>query len=279
MKLLTTTTLLLISGLVTADEYQSITNSSYSSPTSSESFRLNSRYYFDKKSTLGPLDQFDYINKTSNIYASYDHYSYKHARRFNLNYPNGKSESLSMGGEAFVNNFVIGGSYNYSEGENSIGYQANSKLGSLTLGYLLNDNLIVKAVASHREGQDTSYQFLSSYSLQINDTDYLGVSISTDEELDNTSVSSKYFTKLGANNYLAVRLSFLDSYYDDLWTVGGSYYFNRKTSVSVDYSNNDDYYLGVNYFLNKNVALNINYNSNTDFSDLDGYSLGITVQL
>jgi hypothetical protein len=283
MKLLTTTTLLLISGLVTAEEYQSITNSSYSNFDSgfisSESFRLNSRYYFDKKLTLGPLDQFDYINKTSNVYGSYDNNSYKYSRNYNLNYPNGKSERLSMGGEAFVDNLVIGGSYNYSEGENSIGYKGNSKSGSLTLGYLFNDNFIVKAVASHREGQETSYQFFSSYNHQINATDYLGMSISTDEEFDNTSVSSKYFTKLGADNYLALRLSYADGFGDALWSLGSSYYFDQKTSVSVDYNSDDDYFLGVNYFINENVALNALYNSNKDSSELDGYSLGVTVQL
>ena len=59
--------------LAVANDYQSFTSINYNSTSTgavdNDSYGIGSTYYFDKKSSLGPLNEFDYINTVSNVSA------------------------------------------------------------------------------------------------------------------------------------------------------------------------------------------------------------------
>ena len=273
MKLLTTIAILLVSAPIMAEEYQSITSSNYLHQDNSEQYSIHSIYFFDKKSTLGALDQFEYINKTSNIFGSYNYNDFN-----SLNFKN-----LSLGGEVFFDKVLIGGTYSYHDIDSELTYFTGSSKnsGTLRLGYLLSDNFIVRATASRVEGSDTYYNFNASYNHQINENDYIGVTLNTNKDFDTKTISSKYFTKLDGDKYFTASLEYTDTDFSDFWTIDTQYYFNKQTSVSVNYNKDDFYGLGVNYFINKNIAVNLGYvsNANSDIPDHKTYSLGFTFQL
>ncbi|MBU2112912.1 MAG: putative porin, partial [Gammaproteobacteria bacterium] len=66
---------LVASAAVSAEEYQTFVGLNadhYRANGNSETaWHFNGTYFFDKKVTLGPLDQFEYINKVTNVSASF----------------------------------------------------------------------------------------------------------------------------------------------------------------------------------------------------------------
>ena len=99
-KLLTAAAIISTSMSVSANEYQWFSELSYSNvDVSGESFdalTLEGQYFFDNKKALGPYNEFEYINKVSNIDASYS------------NIGLGDYYVTQASGEFFVNNFLLG---------------------------------------------------------------------------------------------------------------------------------------------------------------------------
>lgn len=219
-------------------------------------WQLNGKYYFANKQTLGPLDQFEYINKVTNIDATIS--------RFN-------DENLwTIGGEYFAdNNFVISARY-----VENAGFHATS----IGIGYLLTNNFIIRAQASKPEQGSTDYRFSASYNYQLQGNDYVGFSAYTDDEFDQYGVSSKYFASLGADRYIALGVSLAEDFDRSIWATNADYYFSKMTSVGVSYDKNDNYSLNAKHFFNQNWALNAGFGSNTDSSDTKVYNIGISGQ-
>ena len=113
---------------------------------------------------------------------------------------------------------------------------------------------------------------------QINESDYLGVTISGDNDLDYKSISAKYFMKLNQGQYFISELKYQDGKHNDYWAANVNYYFDDKTSVSAMYDDNDNYRVGVKHFFNNNVALSAGYGANTDESDYDVVDVNLTLQ-
>ena len=96
------------SAKISAEEYQSFTNASYSkndySSADTTSFGINTSYFFDAKSTLGPLNQFKYINTISNISARYNHLE-SEISSLDWNdlshYSKGNNDAINVSGEWF----------------------------------------------------------------------------------------------------------------------------------------------------------------------------------
>ncbi|MEW6982561.1 putative porin [Colwelliaceae bacterium 6471] len=265
------TVLLLTSGYAVAEDYQSISNAQYmkteADNVSIDTSMLNTTYYLSKKSTLGPLDQFDYINTTSNIFASYMHTS------LDDDTYDASSDSLRIGGEYFLGKFLIGASYqntDYDDGD--------SDATSLRLGYLFSKNFLVQAEVLDLDDGGTEYLFSAAYNHQINGSDYLGFTARSDNDFDYKSISAKYFMKLNQGQYFITELMYQDGKYDNYWGASASYYFDDNTSISADYDDNDNYRLGVKHFINKNIALSAGYGANTDESDYDVIDVGLTFQ-
>jgi len=271
MKSLTLSTLFLatstlVSTSALATEYQSFTSFDYlnidTPQVNQDVYSLSSIYFLDKKSSLGPLNEFEYINKTSNVFGQFSDMD--------------NANTYSLGGEMFINKWLVGGSYNYIDHNNG-----SDDAYALTLGYLLSDNLLVKAEAN-KEGSDTFYQFSAAYNHQINDSDYIGFTYSTDDKFDSQTLSSKYFVAVGANQYLSLGASYTNNDgWDNNLAAVARFYFNNYTSISASYNDDDDYSISAKYFINKNYSVSAGYNSNAssnDNEDYDLYSLNFTAQ-
>jgi hypothetical protein len=269
------------SAAVSAQDYQTFTNLSGEHRSygfeSDNLWQVNAKHFLDKKQTLGPLDQFEYINKVTNVAAGYAHVNKvtnvaaDYARVYDR-------YTLSVGGEYFAeNNFVVSASYSDSE---------YSDVTSLGIGYLISDDFIVRALATKRDYgdsnyqnyDDTSYRFSASYNLQLQGKDYLGFNVSTDDKLDNYGISSTYFSSLGGDRFVTLGVGLSDSPNANNWDINGGYYFSKMTSVGISYDKSDNYSLNAKHYFNQNWALVAGFAGNTEASDFERYTLGVTGQ-
>lgn len=243
-----------------ANDYQVFTGLQYQDASynghSTDYWRLDAAYFFDKRTALGPFDQFKYINNISHVGASFSH--------LNSNY-------WSVGGEYFTgNNFAFSGSYNRS---------SNSYVTTASIGYLFTDDFIVRAHAQKPKSGSTTYMFSANYNWQLNDNDYIGFAANTDDEFDNYGFGARYFSSLGGEHYLTIGADYTrHEHGDDFWALSVGFYFSQQTSISALYDENDNYRVAAKHFLNRNWAISAGYGSNTDDSEVDVWTLGITGQ-
>lgn len=270
MKLLTLSALMLITGYAAAENYQSFSSVNWGKTdtenVTTDTASVHTVYYLNKKSSIGPLDQFKYINDISNVYASYDYTDVDSGTRDFTN------DRYGIGGKYFIGKFLVGAGYRFVDFD-----EGDDEVISAQLGYLLNKNLLVRAKVID-QNDDTEYLFSASYNHQINESDYLGVTISGDNDLDYKSISAKYFRKLDQGQYFLSELAYQDGKHDDYWVAKASYYFDDKTSISAMYDDNENYRIGVKRFFNNNVALSAGYGANTDESDFDVVDVSLTLQ-
>ncbi|SFD61035.1 putative porin [Pseudoalteromonas denitrificans] len=252
---------------VIAAEYQSFSDVSYSrfdaKHSHSNFYGVSTRYFLDKRASLGPLNEFEYINTISNVSGHYSH--------------SDNSDRYNVAGELFLNDFVIGGGYSYTDYDSSF-INDSEKHYNANLGYLISENFIVHANAGKVDGGKTNYNFSSSYNHQLNDKDYIGFTFNTDDDFDYRHLSSKYYKSLEGGQYLTLGLNYQNHRDSDNYLSGNiNFYFNEKTSVFAGY---DNYTFGAEYFFNNNYSLNARYQSNASshLSDLDIYSVNFTAQ-
>lgn len=217
---------------------------------------VNVKHYFQSRNALGPLSEFEYINKSSFISGYYseseDFYSY------------------GVGGRAFIGKVIVGGGHSEIEGEDNFDV--------VSLGYLITDDFLVNAQRARSDfGKDT-YTLSSSYNYQINDYDYFGVSVSTDDDLDYLNTSTKYFKKIGDDNYMTAQLSYFNDKVDYFWSAAAKYYFSRMTGVFLSLDDQDNYSVGFESFFNNYISLNFSYGSRLDESDTEIYRFGLHAQ-
>ncbi|WP_323846191.1 putative porin [Microbulbifer magnicolonia] len=258
--------LMLLSATVAAEQYTSITEADYIQTDTGfadiDQLLIGSTYYFAPKETLGPLKEFEYINKVTNIFGGYSY----------ADSDFGDADSLAVGGEYFAaNGFVVGGAMLESDGGDML---------SASLGYLFTPNFLMSLEAVDVEDADSELFVNARYNHQLNGTDYIGFDVSVDDDLDSKTVSSKYFTEFAGGRYLAAEVSVNDTDDTDLFWAGNvEFYFNQNTSVGFGYDDADSYELNATHFFNRNVAAKVAYGSNTEFDEVDVFSLGLTVQL
>lgn len=281
--------LLLASTSAFANEYQSITKLTHANfdeqLSTDNSTAISTIYYLKKKNTLGPLNEFDYINTTNNVFGSYTNHS---------------DSNFGFGGEMFHNQWQLGGSYSTTDSDFVDGSTA-----SITLGYLVQPNLLVN-IEHTRYDADYKSPYGNSESFSDNDTslgiqythalqgkDYLGVTVDVDSSFDRISASTKYFSHLGEERYLALGL-FVSDYEDSKPIVGieGTHYFNQRTSVSARVMRNTEVdvtssILSAQHFINENWSVGLAYSSNevesfdgmqTRVKDANAISFNVTAQ-
>ena len=251
---------LVASAAVSAEEYQTFVglNADHyrASGDSETTWHLNGTYFFDKKITLGPLDQFEYINKVTNVSASF-------SRAFDTN-------TTRIGGEYFAENgLVVSAAHTRSSGDyvNEVG-----------LGYLVSNNFIVRVNAVKPEDESTDFMFSASYNHQLQGNDYVGFTAYADDEFDYFGISSKYFASLGEGRFIAAGIALDDNDGSSDWSAEADYYFSKMTSVGLSYDKGDNYSLNAKHFFNTNWALEARFASNADTSARKVYSLGVTGQ-
>lgn len=260
--------LMLCSSFVVAEEYRSFSDVDYShtetGPFELDELIIGSTWYFDTKESLGPLTEFEYINRTSNIFGTYSRFDATET-----------FDAAVLGGEYFAGNVLLGGSYRILD---------EFDVFSGTVGYLFTSNILVSLDAVKAEDIDTDYFVSARYNHQLRGNDYIGFNVSTDVEFDTKALSSRYFTRLGGENYLAAEVSytFADDA-EDFWALDGDYYFSKRTSLGLGIAKNEVYSLDLAHFFNDNIAVELGYTTsrNDDFDldlDVDSYQLGITVQ-
>lgn len=251
--------LLLSSAAHAADSYQSISNLNYTDTDNNDTISVDSTYYFSPKSTLGPYDQFEYINKQSNVFGGYADDDF--------------GDVTAIGGEYFVEDFVVGASYQNAD------YNSNNELYTLSAGYFFNPDLLAKVrFVDQKDGDNVTF-FSLAYNHMLNDTDYVGITVESDDDFDSRSVAAKYFVDLQQGNYLTVEGTFVSlDEADDQWNVETNYYFSKATSVFASYDKEDNYSFGAQHFINKNIGLKVGYGNNADDSDNDAYFANMRFQ-
>ncbi|MCC5826815.1 MAG: putative porin [Alkalimonas sp.] len=244
-----------------ANDYQLISSLEWDhirySGSSTNVRTLDAVYFLDRKTVLGPLDQFEYINKTSNLQAGYSRFA--------------GTNLWALGGEYFTDSGVV---VSASHARSS-GFHANT----LGLGYLFSDDFIVRAEALRPRSDSTSYLFSASYNLQLEGNDYIGFTAATDDDFDYQGISSKYFAALGDDRFITVGASYdRNKGADNQWEAEVGYYFSRMTSVAVSYDRSKSYGFKAKHFFNQNWALAAGYGSNRDVSGLKVWHAGVTGQ-
>lgn len=251
--------ILLSSAATAADTYESISHVKYTDYDGNDVVSLDSTYYFSPKATLGPYNQFEYINKESNVYGSYIDDDF--------------GDVTKVGGEYFLNQFVFGAGYQ------NVDYGNSRDAFNLSAGYFFNPDLLMKATYMDVEDGEDGFRFDLAYNHKLNSTDYIGFTVSADDDFDYRAVSAKYFIDLQQGNYLTVEGTVADT--DDFgssWVLGSNYYFTKATSVFVTFDKNDDYSFGAEHFFNRNVGLELGYANNWDDSDYDAYYANVSLQ-
>lgn len=251
--------LLLSSAAHAADSYQSISNLNYTDTDNNDTISVDSTYYFSPKSTLGPYDQFEYINKQSNVFGGYADDDF--------------GDVTAIGGEYFVEDFVVGASYQNAD------YNSNNESYTLSAGYFFNPDLLAKVrFVDQKDGDNVTF-FSLAYNHMLNDTDYVGITVESDDDFDSRLVAAKYFVDLQQGNYLTVEGTFVSlDEADDQWNVETNYYFSKATSVFASYDKEDNYSFGAQHFINKNIGLKVGYGNNADDSDNDAYFANMRFQ-
>jgi len=260
-----------------ADQYQSISEGQYSQVDTDsaevDQYTIGSTYFFAPRNTLGPLDQFEYINKASNLFGAYSRAEVDYKNYYWFDEPSGTTDTSVVGGEYFASNNVVIGAAIQDAGETEV-YHAS-------VGYLFSPNFLLTLESATPQNEDTGFSIDARYNHQLNGTDYIGFDFSVDDNLDTRTLSSKYFKDLGGETYLVARASYVsdDDRNDDFWSIGGDYYFSKMTSIGFDYDESERYTFGLSHFFTRNIAAKLAYSSTNDDYDLDQYQIGVTVQL
>ncbi len=257
--------LMVFAASAAAESYQSISNAAYIGTeignVDADTFAFGSTYYFAPKETLGPLKEFEYINKVTNIFGGYSY----------TDTDFGDADALTVGAEYFDASGFMGG-VSVTEGDFNDGYD-------LSVGYLFNPDLLVQLRREKIEDVDAEWFVDASYNYQLNGSDYIGFNFVADDDFDSRTLSSKLFKYLGGENWLTVDASYTSNdEFDNDWEIGAEYYFSKTTSVGVGYEDDETFDLGVSHFFTPNVAGQLAYQTNSDI-DLDQFLLGVTIQL
>ncbi len=231
---------LFLSGATIAEEYQSFSFLDYTrfefGPVDEDGLILGTTYYLDERATLGPLDEFTYINPIS---------------RFGLGYASfGDNDTFLFNGEYFFDKLVVGAAATDDDG-----------IEQAWLGVLFSTNFLVRLDAID-EIDDTEWYLSAWYQWEFKSNDYFGLSARIDEDLNDLSLSAKYFTALQGGRFLSVGASIVDTTFDSFVTLDGRYFWSERTSISAGLRNDSGFLIGFKHFFNSNFSLGFEYEEN-----------------
>lgn len=235
-----------------AEDYQSFNFLEYTAidfgPGDDDGWAIGTQYYFDERSTLGPLDQFVYINDISQIGAAYGNFS--------------GNDSFAAVGEYFFSDFVIGGTASDDGFERA------------WFGYFFTDNFLAKVEAAD-DFDGTDWYLSARYQKFLTGVDYFGIDARIDDGLDRTTLSVKYFKGLANGRYFAFGARLFHTNDDSYAALDGSYYWNERTSASLGLGEDGLFEIGAKHFFNKNFSVDIGYQ---DQDDLNIFSVRVGAQ-
>jgi hypothetical protein len=209
-------------------------------------------YNFVSQETIGPLDQFDFINTTSYVYGGL--------------FESEGTNAYTFGGAYYAGPLIIGGSFANAEG--------SSSQKSLSLGYLINSDFVVNVSANDDEF-GTDYTLSTAYTHRLSGNDYVGFSYATDEEFDYHSFGVSSLAALANGQFIHAQLNVNHFDGDSNWNIGGSFYFNHASSVGVSVDDDSDFTFSGQHHFTKNIALQASIGE-SDFADM--FNLNLTVK-
>lgn len=236
-KLIALSVLTSLPALASAETYQTFGSLGfYDSDADNSELKtvLDGKYYFKGQDTVGPLDQFSYIDDTSEIHAEITSVD--------------DDDAFSLGGSYYFDRFVIGAEYS----DDDSFYETR-----LNAGLFILDNL--KATIGYtmpEEGDDVA-DFALEYDHAINETDYIGFTlgyVDTDESV--ISLSSKYLNAFDNGQFLVVEASFEDAE-DSTFEASAKWYLNKNTGFEFGADDQDFMYIGATHFFNTNFAVDV----------------------
>lgn len=258
--------LALYSAHSSAEDYQIFAGVSAFDSDSSNTVSIGGNYFFDPRATVGPLDQFRYINRISNVNLAYQY----------IDYTGSNYSHAAGGGEIFFDNVGFSADVFYLDGE----YSGSRLNGS----YFVNDDFIFTLSAGLPEDEDNIYSVSTSYNHQINESDYLGFTASIHDDIRNTvSVSSKYFSALDNEKYIVLEGGYVHSDTYESTSARVSYYVSKRTgfnfgvsSTDGEFGGGDEYSVGLSHFITNNFSVA----ARTNIADDDElYSLALLLSL
>lgn len=259
-----------IPSMVNADEYQWFNEINYAKIEVDE-FNFNrsvysfgTQYYFTPQKTLGPMDQFSFIQKSDKL---------------GFNYADTESSNIfALSGELYSGNFHFAASYQ-KEDIQSDHYDGENKDTRLTFGYLFSDNLLLDlnlGKSSFDNNNDSrvsntnnSVSLSLKHNYQLNGKDYIGSQLSIFED-DAFSLSNKYFKQLNNGKYLVLTSQILSrKSIDNLYSLGVDYYTNLTTSFGASISNQNTYTVRAQHYFNHNTAISFKIFKNDEDAKVD----------
>ncbi|TMO57169.1 putative porin [Pseudoalteromonas phenolica] len=216
-------------------------------------YHISTHYFLAPQQHSGVWDDFGYLNTDSNIQLAYqrtDHY-----------------RDLSVSGEWFATKewFV-------SAGSSDVGHINDDTF--VGFGYLFDNKLKLSARYEKHEHANNHTMLTAEYNHQINDTDYLGVTLNTESDFDTWSLASRYFMHIEGDSFFSVDMSHSDYDGFDKTNVIANYYISRNLSFGAG-SYDSDLGIQAKYFFNDKFNLG---GSIIDFDDGEIYQLSFTAQ-
>ena len=228
-------------------QYTTLENTGYDYDT----MYLSSHYYFAPQQNSGVWDDYGYLDTDSNIKLDYSN--------------NDLANSFAVFGEGFYGNWFA--NLEFSDLSETDDY-------SVGVGYLFADDLKVSVQMQEFENIDTIYRFTAQYNYQLNDSDYLGLTADTDDELEIWSLSTRYFAHLNADSYLAVDVAYHYNNFNPYITSLANYYFNRHVAVGAGVADSK-LLLEAKYFIDSQYYFTANF---FDRADGEVYSIKFVAQ-
>ncbi|WP_177168822.1 putative porin [Thalassotalea agarivorans] len=267
---------------VYAEQYRTIANTSlgkeeikpsFGSNAKADFFNFNAIYYFDDKLALGPLDEFGYLNRISNVYGSANH----------LQNDSFTLIDYHVGGDWHLGDFIVGAEIRGIDISNRNDFQDDNKILKGKLGYFIDENLLFNLTYNYDdETKDSMVDIGVNYQVILPGYDYVGFGYKTNDELDVHSVDVQYFSNINESQYIRLYAEY--NYWvdaeNDSWSVGANYNISQNTSfyATLDVSG-DSYSVGAKHYFNRSWALAGEYRElDADIADVSQYTLTVSMQ-
>ncbi|WP_421134095.1 putative porin [Alteromonas sp. A079] len=232
----------------------SLTQDGQTTSDTNNLWSVNGTYFLDPRTSLGPLNEFDYIIQQSSVSAGL--------------LGDGGNRQYVIGGEYIANDWVVFGDAVYMS-------DSDTEILTVGFGYFLTKDIKLSISNTSNDGisgladsDESFFKFTADYVLQLGDKDYVGFTYNTDEDLNVQQLRTKYFGSLSNGRYVVLNadLSIFDDdvFSDDTLSLGGAYYFNQFTSVGAGINvigDTDSYSIFAKHFFNTRSSLQVSYSS------------------